>query len=104
MIYRTRFRDEFNVFKHLIIPLAGGIVLLFPLIASLAPQLIFGFTNDYPFYLGLPITVIWFLIGVVVYFYLRARGPQQLDVIPNEMAGRTEDDHVCLPRLAGRGP
>ncbi|MBV9356988.1 MAG: APC family permease [Chloroflexi bacterium] len=86
VLYWTRFRDEFNVVKHLIIPLVGGIVLLFPLIASLAPQLIFGFSNDYPFYLGLPITLVWFLIGVVVYLYLRARRPQQLDVMANEMA------------------
>jgi amino acid transporter len=86
VLYWTRFRDEFNVVKHLIIPLVGGIVLLFPLIASLAPQLIFGFTNDYPFYLGLPITVVWFVIGVVVYIYLRAKRPRQLDIMANEMA------------------
>ena len=36
--------------------------------------------------LGLPITVGWFVIGLVVYAWLRAKRPNELNVMANEMA------------------
>lgn len=56
-----------------------------PLLASaLIPDTIFGpdNANTYPLTLGLPITVVWFALGVVVC----AKRPQELDVMANEMA------------------
>jgi amino acid transporter len=85
-LYWTKYRDEFSVFKHAVIPVVGSIVMLFPLIASLAPQVIFGFYNDYPFNLGVYVEVVWFAIGIVVYLYLRSQRPQALDRMANEMA------------------
>jgi hypothetical protein len=62
------------------------------LAASLFPQVVFGILfgdytpNSYPFSLGLPITVVWFLLGLAVYLFLKATRPAQLEVMANEMA------------------
>ncbi len=42
--------------------------------------------NVNPLTLGLPITVGWFVIGLVVYAWLRAKRPNELNVMANEMA------------------
>ena len=87
-----KYRDEFSIFRHGVIPIVGSIVMFFPLAASLFPQVVFGILfgdttpNSYPFSLGLPIVVAWFLIGLVVYLYLKATRPAQLEVMANEMA------------------
>ena len=86
MLYWTKYRDEFNVFKHLIIPIVSTIFLALPLIAALAPQVLLGFENEYPFTLGLPITVIWTVIGIAVYLYLKSARPEALHKMANEMA------------------
>src|SRR5439155_24835161 len=86
-IYFGKFRhDEFNWFKHALIPVLASIAMVLPLVAALFPQLLFDFSNDYPFNLGLPITVVWFLLGLAVYLYLKATRPENLDVMANEMA------------------
>jgi len=87
-LYFFKFREEFSVFTHLIIPVLATLAMLAPLAAALIPQVIFGpeNANVYPFSLGLPITVAWFVIGLVVYFYLKATRPQNLDIMANEMA------------------
>jgi amino acid transporter len=86
VLYWTKFRDEFSVLKHLIIPVLGILVFIPALISGLAPQLLFGYTNDYPFSLALPIVVVWAVIGLALYFYLRASGRERLDAMANEMA------------------
>jgi amino acid transporter len=86
VLYWTKFRDEFNVVKHFVIPVVGSVVLIIPLIAALAPQIIFGFYNDYPFNLGLPIAGVWFVLGLVVYFWLKSSRPEALEKMANEMA------------------
>jgi amino acid transporter len=91
-LYYFKYRDEFNVFRHLIIPIIASIVMFFPLAASLFPQVVFGILfgdytpNAYPFNLGLPIVVVWFLIGLAVYLYLKATRPNELNHMANEMA------------------
>jgi amino acid transporter len=91
-LYFFKYRDEFSIFRHLIIPIVASLVMFLPLAASLFPQVVFGILfgdytpNAYPFSLGLPITVVWFLIGVAVYFYLKATRPDGLDRMANEMA------------------
>ena len=76
-LYFFKYRDEFKVWSHLIIPILATIAMLAPLAAALIPDVIFGpeNANVYPITLGLPITVIWFLIGVAVYLWLRAKRP-----------------------------
>jgi hypothetical protein len=87
-IYYKKYRDEFNIFWHLVIPILGTLAMLAPLAAALIPDIIFGpeNANVYPLTLGLPITVGWFVIGLVVYAWLGAKRPHELDVMANEMA------------------
>jgi amino acid transporter len=87
-LFFFKYRDEFNVWMHLVIPVVGTLAMLAPLAAALVPDLVFGpdNANTFPATLGLPITVVWFAIGLGVYLWLRARRPQELDIMANEMA------------------
>lgn len=91
-LYFFKYRDEFSVPRHLILPIVASIVMFLPLAAALFPQIVFGILfndptpNAYPFSLGLPIVVIWTVIGIAVYFYLKATRPHALDKMANEMA------------------
>lgn len=87
-LYYRKYRDEFNVWSHLVIPILGTFAMLAPLAAALIPDIIFGpeNANVYPITLGLPITIIWFVLGLGFYAWLRARRPRELDVMANEMA------------------
>jgi hypothetical protein len=71
-----------------VIPILGTLAMLAPLVAALIPDIIiFGpeNANVYPLTLGLPITVGWFVIGLVVYTWLQAKRPHEPDVM-KEMA------------------
>jgi hypothetical protein len=97
VIYWTRFRDEFSVLKHELIPLVGGIIPVFRLMGALAPQLIFGFLQRLPV-LARPANRGGLIADRRGGGLLPAsKRPQPLDVMANEMEGRTQDDHVCLP-------
>jgi len=91
-LYTGPYKREFNVFNHLVIPILATIVFIPPLVASLYPRALdliqpgLGFDNTYPVSLALPICIIWAIIGLAIYFYLRATRPQALDVMANEMA------------------
>jgi amino acid transporter len=87
-LYFRKYRDEFNVWSHLVIPILGTMAMLAPLAAALIPDIVFGpeNANVYPVTLGLPITIIWFVLGLAMYAWLRATRPRQLDVMANEMA------------------
>jgi amino acid transporter len=101
VLYWGRYRSEFNAFNHLVIPILATVVFVPPLVASLYPDAltIFGipsFTLTYPVSLALPITVIWALIGLAIYFFLRTTRPHTLETMANEMArvelvGEVED-------------
>jgi len=71
-LYFFKYRDEFNVWMHLVVPIVGTLAMLAPLTAALVPDLVFGAdnANTYPATLGLPITVAWFVIGLGVYLWL----------------------------------
>jgi amino acid transporter len=87
-LYFKKYRDEFNVWSHLVIPILGTVAMLAPLAAALIPDIVFGpeNANVYPVTLGLPITIIWFVLGLGFYAWLRSTRPRQLDVMANEMA------------------
>jgi hypothetical protein len=78
----------------------GTLAMLAPLAAALIPDIIFGpeNANVYPITLGLPITVVWFLLGLGTYLWLRARRPRELDVMANEMATVELVGEVADPR------
>jgi amino acid transporter len=67
-LYFFKYRDEFNVWSHLVIPVLATIAMLAPLAAAPIPDIVFGpeNANVYPVTLGLPITIIWFVLGLGV--------------------------------------
>ena len=87
-LYYHKFRSEFKIFSHVIIPILATVAMLAPLAAALIPDIIFGpeNANVYPITLGLPITIVWFVIGVGFYVWLRAKRPKELNMMANEMA------------------
>jgi amino acid transporter len=107
-LYFYKYRDEFKVWSHLVIPILATIAMLAPLAAALIPDVIFGpdNANVYPVTLGLPITVVWFLIGVGVYLWLRAKRPAQLNTMANEMATveLVGEDHDPRARATAEAP
>jgi len=79
--FLTERRDEFNVVKHLVVPVLGIIAMVIgfvsalggvtiPIIDAVIPPL------TPPFSYAPPIVGIWIVVGIVLYFVLRARNPQ----------------------------
>src|SRR5262249_28930435 len=94
-LYFFRYGSEFSVFKHLVIPLLAIVVLAFPLLVSLFPGQ-FNQPSMYPLSLAMPISFGWFAVGVGFYLYLRAKKPEALERVRNEMsqAGIVTNDDV----------
>jgi amino acid transporter len=86
VLYRRDYRAEFRWGKHFVLPLVATVVIIFPFIASIAPQVFFDFSNSYPLTLAGPILGVWFVIGLAFYAYLRARKPGELHNLTTEMA------------------
>ncbi|HEX6655229.1 MAG TPA: APC family permease [Candidatus Limnocylindria bacterium] len=82
--YLRERRDEFNVAKHLVVPIIGVIAMI-PAFLSVIGGLTIPILNVtlQPFSGALawtaPVAAVWMLIGVVVYFVLRSRDPQALE-------------------------
>jgi amino acid transporter len=74
---------ERNVFTHIIVPVLGVIGLLYPLYAVAAPGQAFPY-NLVPIVVG-----IWIIVGVVVFFYFKARSPEKIAALGAFIA---EDD------------
>ena len=67
--FRTEFRDEFKLGRHLLIPAAGVVIFLFPLWGILHPDA-YSLVNLLPF-----IGLAWLCLGVLAAGVLRARRP-----------------------------
>jgi len=65
--FRTEFREEFEVWRHLLVPAAATVVFLFPLWGIVHPQA-YTFADLLPF-----VAVGWLFIGVIVAGFLRTR-------------------------------
>ena len=77
-------RDEFNVIKHLIVPVIGVVAMIpaaLAVIGGVTIPIIDVTLPPYDNYLRFtaPIVGIWILIGIVVWFVLRSRSPEALD-------------------------
>ncbi len=73
-VYYYRYhRDEFNVFLHLIIPVAGAVLFIFPIYYSVVPL------PPYPVVVAPFIALGWLVLGFIVLGVLRSRRPQALD-------------------------
>lgn len=78
--FRTEFRDEFRLGRHLLIPAAAVLVFLFPLWGILFPGA-YTLMNLLPF-----IAFGWLLIGGVVAGVLRARRPAPFQALGRAVA------------------
>jgi amino acid transporter len=79
-------RDQFNVIKHLVVPIVGIVAMVIgfvsalggvtiPIINAVIPPL------SPPFTYAPPIVGIWAIVGIVLFFVLRARNPQATNEI-----------------------
>jgi amino acid transporter len=77
--YLREQRDEFNVFKHVIVPLVG-IAMFVPawLTAVGIPAFSFIAELSYPLSLAGPVVGIWYVIGIAYLAYLSARSPDRI--------------------------
>jgi len=73
--FRTEFRDEFNPWRHLIIPAAAVVIFLFPLWGILHPP-------DYTLVNLLPFAALgWLCVGAIAAIVLRARRPDRFNAL-----------------------
>jgi len=83
--YRYHYPKEFNWIKHALFPFLGGLLMLLPLAASLVPQWIFGYYNEYPVNLAVYVIIVWLIAGISLYLYVRATEPKAIQRLTNEM-------------------
>jgi amino acid transporter len=81
--WRVR-REEFNFIKHLIVPILGVLAMIPAGLAVIGGLTIPILDIELPPYgnalqFTAPIVAIWMVIGIVLYFVLRARNPEALD-------------------------
>jgi len=82
---------ERNILRHLVAPVLGIAVLLYPLYFVAQPG------QDYPFNLVPILVLIWIVIGLAIYFYFRSSDPAKLETIGMAVA---DDDDLADDRLA----
>ncbi len=70
--YLRERRPEFNVLRHIILPLVPFVVLFFPIYAQFVPA------PNPPLNLAGPICAAWFVLGLIIVVLLRLRAPQSL--------------------------
>ena len=90
-------RDEFNVVKHLVVPVLGVIAMIPALLAVIGGVTIPILDIELPAYetalrWTAPIVAAWVVLGIVAYFVLRARGDGALDRV-GEVYGGDASDH-----------
>jgi hypothetical protein len=73
-------QPDFSVLKHLIVPVIGTAVLLYPLYETAKPG------QAYPFNFVAYIVLAWVIIGYVLYAYLHRNAPQKLAALGATMA------------------
>ncbi|HXB48567.1 MAG TPA: APC family permease [Streptosporangiaceae bacterium] len=71
---------EFNVWRHLVAPLIGTAVLLYPLYETAKPG------QPFPYNWVAVVVLAWVIIGFGVFAYLRARSPEKLAALGATMA------------------
>jgi amino acid transporter len=71
--YLRRHRNEFNVFLHLIVPVAGAVLFCFPIYYSVVPL------PSYPVVVAPFISLGWLALGFIALAVLRSRRPQSLE-------------------------
>jgi hypothetical protein len=89
-------RDEFNVIKHLVVPILGVLAMIPAALAVIGGVTIPILDVALPPYENAlrwcaPIVAIWVLIGIGVYFYLRSTNPESLERMGEVYGGESTD-------------
>jgi len=99
--YLRERRDEFNIIKHLLIPIFGVLLMIPAFMSVIGGFTIPVFDVELSAFKGAlsytaPIAAVWMLIGLVLYFVLRARNPEALQRMGEIYGGEApaEDDLV----------
>ena len=98
-------RDEFNVIKHLLVPILGVIAMIPALLAVIGGLTIPILDIELPPYetalrYTAPIVGVWVLLGIVIYFVLRARSPEALERV-GDVYGGDDEQLRCHVRSTG---
>jgi amino acid transporter len=75
LYYRRQFPGEFSLFRHVILPVIGSVLLLLPIYGLLWP------IPDWPFNLVPYILLVWVAGGVGYFLYLRSRHPERIEAM-----------------------
>ena len=73
--FRTEFRDQFRVWRHMVLPAAAAALFLFPLWGILHPRA-YTLVNLLPF-----VALGWLCVGVIAAGFLRAKSPVGLEAV-----------------------
>jgi amino acid transporter len=76
MFYRGEHRAEFNWILHFLLPLVSSIVLVLAIWFTFFPPEGYGTPPGEPYSFAPIIDSVWFLIGVAILFWFRARGQE----------------------------
>jgi amino acid transporter len=76
---------ERNVWKHVVLPIAGVLALAYPLYYVAKPG------QAHPYNLVPYIVLIWIVLGLLTYMYFRARAPEKLAAIGRALAEEEDD-------------
>ncbi|GAC1501020.1 MAG: APC family permease [Ktedonobacteraceae bacterium] len=80
---------ERNIFLHIIVPILGVLALAYPLWSTAAPG------QPYPYNFVPIIVIVWIVIGVAVYFYLRSSAPEKIAALGTVLA----EENISEDRL-----
>ena len=70
--YRREHRTEFNILRHVVLPVVPLVILVFPISAQFVPA------PPSPYNLAGPICAAWFVLGLIVVIVLNMRAPAAL--------------------------
>ncbi len=70
--YSRERRNEFNVVRHIVVPVIPFIVLIFPIVAQFYPA------PAFPLNLAGPICAAWFVLGLIIVTFLSIGAPRSL--------------------------
>jgi amino acid transporter len=82
--FRTEFRDQFRLWRHLVLPSAAAVLFLFPLWGILHPRA-YTLVNLLPF-----VALGWLCIGVIAAGLVRAKRPAGLEAVGRVFAPAEE--------------
>ena len=87
MFYRGEHRAEFNWLLHLVFPLVSSIGLILAIWFTFFPPAGFGSPPSAPYNYAPILDAAWFLLGVIILYWMRARGREEWLLNAGEAVG-----------------